>query len=132
MATRILVIDDSSTVRQQVTQTLLAAGFEVSEARNGQEGLEALRKHEDLALVLCDVNMPHMDGIEMLALAKQDPAHADLPVVMLTTEGQPELIRRAKQAGAAGWIVKPFNPEQLIAAVRKLTGSRAERADPRG
>jgi two-component system chemotaxis response regulator CheY len=132
MATRVLVIDDSSTVRQQVTQALLAAGFEVREARNGHEGLEALRKTEELALVLCDVNMPHMDGIEMLELAKRDPAHADLPVVMLTTEGQPELIRRAKQAGAAGWIVKPFNPEQLIAAVRKLTGAQVGRTDSRG
>jgi len=121
MGSRILVVDDSPTVRQHVTQILLAAGFEVTEARNGQEGLEALEKASAFALVLCDVNMPHMSGIEMVARAKQNPASAELPIVMLTTEGKPELIRKARQCGALGWIVKPFNPEQLIAAVRKLT-----------
>jgi two-component system, chemotaxis family, chemotaxis protein CheY len=122
MGKLILVVDDSSTVRQQVSHALLEAGFEVVEARDGHEGLETLKKTPDLALVICDVNMPHMDGIQMVTQAKQDPAHADLPIVMLTTEGQPALIRQAKEAGASGWIVKPFNPERLIAAARKLTG----------
>jgi len=121
MGKRILVVDDSATMRQQVSQALLDAGFEVIEARDGHEGLEAIKKTDDLAMVICDVNMPHMDGIEMVTLAKQDAANADLPIVMLTTEGQPALIRKAKEAGASGWIVKPFNSERLVAVVRKLS-----------
>lgn len=122
MGKQILIVDDSSTMRQQVSQALLDAGFEVIEARDGHEGLEAIKKTNDLAMVICDVNMPHMDGIEMVTLAKQDGQNAELPIVMLTTEGQPALIRKAKEAGASGWIVKPFNPERLVAVVRKLAG----------
>ena len=74
-------------------------------------------------MVICDVNMPRMNGIEMLSLLKRDGQNSDLLVVMLTTEGQPGLITKAKQAGAKGWIVKPFKPDMLLATVRKLVGA---------
>jgi two-component system chemotaxis response regulator CheY len=74
-------------------------------------------------MVICDVNMPRMDGIQMLSQVREDPKNADLLVLMLTTEGQPGLIARAKAAGARGWIVKPFKPDLLLGAVRKLVGA---------
>jgi len=115
---RILIIDDSEAVRRQVAQTLGPAGYDVVEAADGVEG-QAVIKSAQPALVLCDLNMPRMGGMEMLAeLARTPP----LPLmVMLTTEEQPALIRRARELGAVGWIVKPFKADLLIAAVNKLT-----------
>jgi two-component system chemotaxis response regulator CheY len=121
-AKKVLVVDDSATVRQQVKAVLVPGGFEVHEACDGTEGAEAINRIVDLTAVICDVNMPRMDGLEMLETIKSDPKHTALPVVMLTTEGQSELVQRAKLAGAKGWIVKPFKPELLLAAIRKLTG----------
>jgi len=123
MGKKILIVDDSSTVRQQVALALHEAGFETVEACDGHEGLEALRKTDDLDMVICDVNMPRMNGIEMVVEAKKDASFSGIPIVMLTTEGQPALIRKAKEAGASGWIVKPFNPDRLVATARKLTDS---------
>jgi two-component system chemotaxis response regulator CheY len=114
----ILVIDDSDTLRQQVRQTLLGAGYEVAEASDGLDGLEKIRASNNLSLVLCDINMPRMNGLEMLLALQRDGAK--IPIIMLTTEGQPALIQRAREAGAKGWIVKPFKAELLIAAVVKL------------
>ena len=118
---KVLVVDDSATVRQQVRLALLGAGFDVVEACDGMEGAETINRVADLAAVICDVNMPRMGGLEMLESIKGDPKHATLPIVMLTTEGQNALVQRAKLAGAKGWIVKPFKPELLLAAIRKLT-----------
>jgi two-component system chemotaxis response regulator CheY len=73
-------------------------------------------------VVICDVNMPRVNGIEMVISVKSNQKNADLPILMLTTDGQPALIKKAKEAGARGWIVKPFNPAQLVAAVQKLAG----------
>jgi two-component system, chemotaxis family, chemotaxis protein CheY len=126
MAKKIMVVDDSRTVRHQVGLILREAGYEVLEAADGLEGAEKIGATSDIALVICDVNMPKMDGIEMLALVKNDPRHANLNVLMLTTEGQPALIQRAKAAGARGWIVKPFKPELLLATVKKLAGAASE------
>ena len=120
---KILVVDDSSTVRQQVAQVLTQVGFEVLEAADGQLGAELIAKEGALAVVICDVNMPRMNGIEMVTTVKSRPEHAALPILMLTTDGQPALIKRAKEAGARGWMVKPFNPTQLVAAVKKLAGA---------
>ncbi len=123
MAKKVMVVDDSRTMRQQVGIVLTAAGFEVIEADDGIDGLEKVQQTADLAMVLCDVNMPRMNGLDMLAAVKSDVRFTDLPFLMLTTEAQPALITRAKQAGAKGWIVKPFKPELLVAAVRRLVGA---------
>jgi len=120
LAKKILSVDDSATVRQQVRSALLSASFEVVEAADGVEGLEAIVERDDLAAVICDVNMPRMGGLELLQLAGAKGKLVGLPVLMLTTEGQPALVQKAKAAGAKGWIVKPFKPELLVATVRKL------------
>jgi two-component system chemotaxis response regulator CheY len=125
MSKKILVVDDSLTVRQQVSQALTQAGFSVVEAADGAEGLAQVERHGDLAMVLCDVNMPRMNGIEMLESMKADGGHKALHVLMLTTEAAPALVDRAKKAGAKGWIVKPFKAELLVGAVRKLTAASA-------
>jgi two-component system chemotaxis response regulator CheY len=116
MANKVLVIDDSMMVRKQVGMALTKAGFAVVEACDGADALEKLTVNADVALAICDVNMPRMNGIEFL-----EGAPRSLAVVMLTTEGQPELIQRAKALGAKGWLVKPFKPEMLVATARKLT-----------
>ncbi|HEY6723243.1 MAG TPA: response regulator [Polyangiaceae bacterium] len=123
MAKKILVVDDSRTVRQQVGGLLREAGYQVIEATDGVEGVEAIAATSDFSLVICDLNMPVMSGIDMLTVVKREPRNASLDVLMLTTDGQPAVIARAKAAGARGWIVKPFKPDLLLAAVRKLAGA---------
>ena len=118
MAKKILVVDDSATVRQQLNLTLTSAGYAVEEARDGKEGLDKISAAKDLSIVICDVNMPRMNGIEMLKNVKSQGL--SVPVIMLTTEGQPALIRQAREEGAKGWMVKPFNPDLLLKAVEKL------------
>jgi two-component system chemotaxis response regulator CheY len=118
---KVLIVDDSATVRQQVRAALGIAEFDVVEASDGTEGAETINRLSDLDAVICDVNMPRMNGLEMLEAVKRDPRNNLLPIVMLTTEGQHQLVQRAKAAGAKGWIVKPFKPELLLAAIRKLT-----------
>lgn len=120
MRKKILVVDDSITVRQQLSLVLSSAGFDVLEAGDGIEGAETIDATPDLALVICDVNMPRMNGLEMVEQVREDKRHAAIPIVMLTTEGDPTLVARAKGIGAKGWIVKPFKPELLVAAARKL------------
>ena len=115
---KVLVIDDSDTIRQQVKHALAATGYQIIEAVDGVDGLEKLRTIADLDMALCDVNMPRMSGREMIAEAQR--AGSKVPILMLTTEGQPALIRRARESGAKGWIVKPFKAELLVAAVTKL------------
>jgi two-component system chemotaxis response regulator CheY len=115
---KILVIDDSETIRQQVKQALASTGYEIIEAVDGVDGLEKLRSVADLDLALCDVNMPRLNGLDMIAEVQRNGPR--IPILMLTTEGQPSLIKRAREAGAKGWIVKPFKPELLVAAVTKL------------
>lgn len=123
MGKKVIVVDDSSTIRDQLTETLSEAGFEVVQASDGLDGLRAIEANEDASMVICDVNMPNMSGVEMLATVKANARHAELPIVMLTTEGDPVLVKEARSAGAKGWLAKPFKPEMLLATVRKLTGS---------
>ena len=118
----VLIVDDSLTVRQQVSLTLTSAGYQIVEASDGREGVDALRTHAEVAMVLCDLNMPRMNGIEFLETIRGDATGLPVPVVMLTTDGSPELIARAKRAGAKGWIVKPFQTDLLLAAVRRIAG----------
>lgn len=117
----VLVVDDSPSARSRIASVLSEGGFEVVEAVDGVDGHNKITTREDLSLVVCDINMPRMGGIAMLRLVKANPKHAHLPVIMLTTEGQPALIRTAKKIGAKGWMVKPFRPKLLLAAVTKLT-----------
>jgi len=121
---KILVVDDSPSVRQQVGLALRQAGFQVIEAGDGAEGVTAIDADPSIAMVICDVNMPRMNGLEMIEKVKGDSKNADLPIMMLTSEGQQSLIERAKKAGAKGWVVKPFKAELLVAAVKKLAVSR--------
>ena len=117
---RVLVVDDSPSVRQQVGMSLSQAGYEVVEAGDGTEGVTKIANDRDIGLVICDVNMPRMNGLEMVEIVKKEPRNASLPIIMLTSEGQPALVERAKKAGAKGWIVKPFKADLLVAAVKKL------------
>jgi two-component system chemotaxis response regulator CheY len=119
MSATVLVVDDSATVRQQVGAALLQAGFKVQEAQDGVEGKSRIMAG-GIDCVICDVNMPNKNGIEMVEEVKTDTKFGKLPIVMLTTEGAKELIERAKKAGACGWIVKPFKADLLVAAVNKL------------
>jgi two-component system, chemotaxis family, chemotaxis protein CheY len=117
---KILVVDDSETIRTEVGKALGPADFSVLEARDGVEGLGVAAQNPDLALIVLDVNMPVMNGLDMLDRLKQEPKTEPIPVVLLTTEAQESLIERAKKAGAKGWLIKPVKPEILLAAVKKL------------
>ena len=120
MGKKVLIVDDSRTIRQQVNFTLSKGGFQVVEAEDGQDGLSKLKSNPDVAMIISDVNMPNMNGLEMVEAINGDAGIPHPPIVMLTTEGSGDLIDRAKKAGAKGWLVKPFKPEQLVAVVTKL------------
>jgi two-component system, chemotaxis family, chemotaxis protein CheY len=121
MSKRVLIVDDSATIRQQVRMALTQAGFEVIEATDGEDGVAKIRSDPGICAVICDVNMPKKNGLELIEEIKAGGANSHVPIVMLTTEGQPALVQRAKQAGAKGWIVKPFKANLLVAAMQKLT-----------
>lgn len=114
---KVLVVDDSAPVRQQVGLALTQAGYDVVEAFDGQDGVEKFAKVAGIAMVICDVNMPRMTGLQFL-----EKVGNTVPVLMLTTEGQSDLKKRAKALGARGWIIKPFVPDLLIETVRQLAG----------
>lgn len=120
MAKTILIVDDSSSLRTLVRMALTRAGYEVLEAGDGQEALQALDRAARVHLVVCDVNMPRMDGISFVTQVKQHPKHRFIPVVMLTTEDEGASRERGRQAGAKAWMVKPFKPPQLLDTVSKL------------
>jgi two-component system chemotaxis response regulator CheY len=121
MPKKIIVVDDSRTVRLQLSNALTDAGFEVIEAVDGKDGVAKIESHLDAAMVICDVNMPNMNGLDMVATVLAGGKRSNLPIIMLTTEAQPALLEEAQRMGAKGWIVKPFNRELLVAAARKLT-----------
>ncbi len=123
MNKKIIVIDDSQTIRDQVGTTLRQAGYEILEAVDGIDGQRVIEGSPDAALVICDVNMPQRNGLELLEGLRKDDRFKAMPFVMLTSEGQPHLIERARKNGAKGWLVKPFKADLLLAAVRKLTAS---------
>ncbi len=118
MTKSIMTVDDSASVRQMVAFTLKSAGYDVLEARDGQDALGKLRP--EVGMIITDLNMPQMDGIELIKAVRGKPGHKFIPIVMLTTESQSEKKAQGKAAGATGWIVKPFKPEQLLDVVRKV------------
>jgi len=120
MAKTILIVDDSSSLRTVVKIALQRAGYDVIEASDGRDGLAQLDKAGRVNLIVSDVNMPNMDGIAFVSQVKQHPRHKFTPVIMLTTEGQDAKKEQGCAAGAKAWIVKPFNPPQLLDAVSKL------------
>jgi len=120
MAT-ILAVDDSNSMRQMVSFTLKQAGHSVTEAADGVEAL-ALAKKGNFNLVISDVNMPRMDGITLIGELRTLPAYKFTPLLMLTTESGGDKKQAGKAAGATGWIVKPFNPDQLLATVKRVLG----------
>ncbi|WP_126454266.1 response regulator [Sulfuriflexus mobilis] len=117
----ILAVDDSASMRQMVSFTLKGAGYDVTEAKDGQEALN-IAKSNKFNLVITDVNMPNMDGITLTKELRTLPAYKFIPILTLTTESSSEKKMAGKQAGATGWIVKPFNPDQLLATVKKVLG----------
>ncbi len=123
MGKKIIVVDDSSSIRNQVGAAIVDAGYEFIEARDGREALAKIEEHEDAVLMISDIHMPNLSGIEMLERLHEMGTRPNLRVVMLTTEANPKLMDRAKAAGARGWIVKPFKSELLLAAVHKLAGA---------
>jgi two-component system, chemotaxis family, chemotaxis protein CheY len=117
---KVLVVDDSETIRHEVGRSLSQGGFSIIEACDGAEGLGLAKKHLDLALLVLDVNMPVMNGLDMLDRLKEEPTTAPIPVLLLTTEAQDSLIERAKKAGAKGWLIKPVNSDILLKAAKQL------------
>lgn len=118
---RALIVDDSRSMRQMVSFTLKEAGFEVLEAEHGQDALDKLRGQK-LGVIVTDLNMPVMDGINFIRKARGTAEARFLPILILTTESQQEKKIEAKAAGATGWIVKPFEPEKLIQTIQKVMG----------
>ena len=121
MAKTIMIIDDSTSLRQVVRIALSQAGYEILEASDGRDALSRL-KGQRIHLVICDVNMPNMDGITFLRSLRNLPDYKFTPMLMLTTESAADKKAEGKAAGATGWLVKPFNPEQLVATVQKVLG----------
>jgi two-component system chemotaxis response regulator CheY len=120
MNPKVLVIDDSMMVRTQVKRALAAGGFDVVEAQDGVDALEKVQTITDLALVICDINMPRMNGLDFLENFRKEEKFKLVPAVVLTTEAHPDLVARAKGLNAKGWIIKPFKPDLLMAAAKKL------------
>jgi len=118
MSGKVLVVDDSLTIRQLVTETLTAEGFDVLEATDGHDAMSKLVSRGDIALVMCDVNMPGMNGLELVAKARR--LGSEIIFVMLTTEAHPELMERARRLGVKGWMLKPVKPRLLGPAVKSL------------
>ena len=117
----ILIIDDSETVRVQLVREFDTCGYEVLEAENGRLGLDVLKKSKDkIDIVLCDVNMPEMDGLEMVRLVHGDEELKGIPILMLTTEASKASKEIGKDAGVVAWITKPFKPEKVVGAVERI------------
>ncbi|MDH4199498.1 MAG: response regulator [Spirochaetia bacterium] len=119
----VMIIDDSASIRQVVGLTLRDSGYTVVEASDGQDALNKL-KGDKIHLIICDVNMPNMDGITFVKNIKSDPQYGNYkftPIIMLTTESEEAKKMEGQAAGAKAWIVKPFLPEKLLVAVQKLS-----------
>jgi two-component system chemotaxis response regulator CheY len=116
-----MVVDDSASIRQVETAILSGAGYQVVEASNGLDALAKIGR-QPVHLILTDLNMPGLDGVKLIQSVRRDPGHRLTPVIMVTTESQESKKQEGRAAGATGWVVKPFTPEQLLAVVRKVVG----------
>lgn len=116
---RVLTVDDSRTILAMLQHTLTGAGFEVLQAADGQQGLDVLNL-EEVDLVITDINMPVMDGIEFIKNVRATGRHQSLPILILTTETSQEKRDQGRAAGGTGWIVKPFDPEKLISVIKRV------------
>ncbi len=121
MAKMIMTADDSASIRQMVSFTLSQAGYEVITAEDGKDALNKLNE-STANMLITDLNMPNMDGIELIKQVRSNQAYKFMPIIMLTTESQDSKKQEAKKAGASGWIVKPFKPDQLVGVVKKVLG----------
>ena len=121
MAKVIMTADDSASIRQMVTFTLTEAGYDVVEAVDGKDALEKLNSTA-VNMLITDLNMPNMDGIELIGKTRANAKYKFIPIIMLTTESEESKKQKGKAAGATGWIVKPFKPEQLVMVVKKVLG----------
>jgi two-component system, chemotaxis family, chemotaxis protein CheY len=121
MNANILTVDDSASIRLTTKVTLTNAGYSVTEAINGAEGLAAAQNGQ-FDLIVTDLNMPVMDGLTMIEELRKLPSQAGIPIIFLTTESDAELKARAKAAGATGWLTKPFDPENLVKIIKKVLG----------
>jgi two-component system, chemotaxis family, chemotaxis protein CheY len=121
MGKRIMTVDDSASVRQMVSFTLKDAGYEVVEAVDGKDAFAKIQA-SPANMVITDLNMPNLDGIGLIRTLRGHPSFKFTPIIMLTTESQDSKKQEGKAAGATGWIVKPFKPEQLLAVVKKVLG----------
>lgn len=119
MSKKVMIVDDSNAIRQSLSFSLKSAGYEVVEASNGVDALSLMKQHP-IGLFISDVNMPEMDGITLLKKIKEDKDYSHTPVIMLTTEKSGDMINAGRSAGAKAWMVKPFGPDQLLDAVKKL------------
>lgn len=119
MAQRILTVDDSPTMRRMIEMTIKTGGYDVVEAADGQAALELL-KGCSVDLIISDINMPNLNGIELTRALRANPKFAKTPIILLTTESDPEKKAEGKSAGATGWIVKPFKQDQLLAVLAKV------------
>ena len=122
MPKKILVVDDSAAIRQSISFILKQEGYETVEATDGQEALNMLGSIEALDLIITDVNMPNLDGIGFIRKAREIAKFKFTPILVLTTESQGSKMNEGKEAGATGWIVKPFNADKLLGIVRKVAG----------
>lgn len=117
---KIMIVDDMASMRKMVTFTLESEGHEVIEADDGDVALDLAKKESGINLVITDVNMPNMDGITLTSELRKLPAFKFTPILLLTTEGAKEKKMQGKAAGATGWLVKPFDPDKLLATARKV------------
>ncbi len=122
MSKKVLVVDDSIAIRQSITYVLQQGGYEVVEAKDGLDALSVLKNMASPDLIITDVNMPNLDGLSFIRKVREDVKYKFTPIIVLTTESQGSKMNEGKEAGATGWIVKPFSAEKLLGVVRKVAG----------
>ncbi|MEL7371978.1 MAG: response regulator [Myxococcota bacterium] len=122
MSNRVLIVDDNATIRSLASKVVESLGLQPTVAKDGQQGYE-LAAEQSFQLILSDINMPKMDGIEMISKVRKLPSYARTPILIITTESSDDMIQKGKQAGANGWMTKPFQREKLVDMLKRLSNS---------